>query len=98
MAEQTQLQQVMTKDPQKVEVGKRLAEYNHRKREELAKAQKSRPKLTSSQYYGTEGHYGCCGIRHSWLLHSLIQERRCHQGDSGSPIQGRRHPRVTLVH
>ena len=52
MAEQTQLQQVMMKDPKKVEVGKRLAEYNSRKREELAKAQKSEPKLTLSQYYG----------------------------------------------
>ena len=43
-------QQVMTKDPKKVEVGKRLAECNHRKREEL-KAQKSKqvePMLTSS--------------------------------------------------
>ena len=34
-------QQVTTKDPKKVEAGKRLAEYNCRKREEL-KAQKSR--------------------------------------------------------
>ena len=53
MAEQTQLQQVMTKDPKKFEVGKRLAEYKSRKREELAKAQKieSEPKLTSSQYF-----------------------------------------------
>ena len=44
-------QQVMTKDPKKVEAGKRLAEYNHRKREEL-KVQKSKvePKLTSSQF------------------------------------------------
>ena len=52
MAEQTQVQkQVVTKDPKKVEVGKRLAEYNHGKREQcahLAKAQ-SEPKLT---YYG----------------------------------------------
>ena len=32
--------QVTTKDPKKVEAGKRLAEYNRRKREEL-KAQKS---------------------------------------------------------
>ena len=53
MAEQTQLQQVTMKDPKKVEVGKRLAEYNHRKTEELAKALRSEPKLTSSQYYGT---------------------------------------------
>ena len=55
MAEETQLQQVMTKDPKKVEAGKRLAEYNCRKREELSKAQKkieSEPKLTLSQYYG----------------------------------------------
>ena len=44
----------MTKEPKKVEAGKRLAEYNRRKREELAKAQKieSKPKPTSSQYYG----------------------------------------------
>ena len=44
---------VMTKDPKKVEAGKRLAEYNRRKREEL-KAQKSqvKPMLTSSQCYG----------------------------------------------
>ena len=51
MAEQIQVQQVTTKDPKKVEVGKRLAEYNRRKREEL-KEQKSEvePKLTSSQY------------------------------------------------
>ena len=54
MAKQTQLQQEMTKDLKKVEVGKRLAEYNHRKREELAKSQKieREPKLTSSQCYG----------------------------------------------
>ena len=50
MAEENQ---VMTKDPKKVEAGKRLAEYTRRKREEL-KAQKSESKqvLTLSQYYG----------------------------------------------
>ena len=51
MAEQ--IQQVTTKDPKEVEQGKRLAEHNRRKREELArmKAQKreSESKLT---YYG----------------------------------------------
>ena len=43
----------MTKELLKVEMGKRLAEYNRKKREDLAKAQKveSKPKLTSSQYY-----------------------------------------------
>ena len=56
MAEENQIQQVMTKDPKKIEVGKRLAEYNRRKREEL-KAQKSEskqvePMLTLSQCYG----------------------------------------------
>ena len=56
MAEENQIQQVTTKDPKKVEVCKRLVEYNHRKREEL-KAQKSEskqvePMLTSSLCYG----------------------------------------------
>ena len=44
MAEENQ---VTTKDPKKVEVGKRLAEYDHRKRE----AQKSEV-LDSSTCYG----------------------------------------------
>ena len=47
--------QITTKDPKKVEAGKRLAEFNHRKREELAqvaKAWDSKPKLTLSQAYG----------------------------------------------
>ena len=53
MAEENQ---VTTKNPKKVEAGKRLTEYNHRIREEL-KAQKSEskqvePMLTSSQCYG----------------------------------------------
>ena len=51
MAEENQ---VMTEDPKKVEAGKRLAEYNRRKREEL-KAQKGKqvePMLTPSQCYG----------------------------------------------
>ena len=51
MAEENQ---VTTKDPKKIEAGRRLAKYNRRKREEL-KAQKSKqvkPTLTSSQYYG----------------------------------------------
>ena len=47
MAEENQVQQVTTKDPKKVEAGKRLAEYNRKRREEL-KAQKSEV----SQYYG----------------------------------------------
>ena len=43
----------MIKELLNVEMVKRLAEYNRKKREDLAKAQKveSKPKLTSSQYY-----------------------------------------------
>ena len=45
MAEENQVttkevQQVTTKNPKKVEAGKRLAEYNHKKREELVRPQK----------------------------------------------------------
>ena len=45
--QENQVQRVTTKDPKKVETGKRLVKYNRKKREEL-KAQK----LDSSQYYG----------------------------------------------
>ena len=55
MAEENQIQQVTMKDPKKVETGKRLAEYNHRKREELkvkkTKSKQVEPMLTSCQYY-----------------------------------------------
>ena len=56
MAEQIQVQQVTMKDPKKVQVGKRLAEYNRERREDRElKVQKSEskqvePTLTSSQY------------------------------------------------
>ena len=48
LVEQIRSQQVTTKEPKKIEAGNRLAEYNCRKREKLAKAQKSEPKLTLS--------------------------------------------------
>ena len=60
MVEQAQVQQQVTmKDPKKVEAGKILAEYNCRKREQLAK-------LT---YYGAGAvvDIGMSGILH-WLL------------------------------
>ena len=44
-----QVQKVTTKDPKKVEAGKRLAAWNRKQKEEL-KAQKSN--VTSDQYYG----------------------------------------------
>ena len=74
MAEENQ---VTTKDPKKVEVDKRLAEFNCKKGEEL-KAQKSKvePML---QYYSI-GAVLAVGDRQSWLLPLPIQERRseCH--------------------
>ena len=55
--EPQQVQRVATKNPKKVEVGKRLAAHNHRKREELKakkreelKAQVQKGELT--KYYG----------------------------------------------
>ena len=51
--EAAQLQQVTTKNPKKVEAGKRLAESNRKKRE--AKKREERVKLEASgvnQYYG----------------------------------------------
>ena len=43
-----EVQQVITKNPKKVEAGKRLAEYNCKKRE----SQKSKQVEPTSQYYG----------------------------------------------
>ena len=51
--EATQVQPVTTKNPKKVEAGKRLAESNHKKRE--AKKREEQSKLEKSrvnQYYG----------------------------------------------
>ena len=51
--EAAQVQRVTTKNPKKVEAGKRLAESNHKKRE--AKKREERVKLEASganQYYG----------------------------------------------
>ena len=48
MAEQTQILQVTTKNPKKVEAGKRLAEHNRRERKELTqlRVQKNKAKLS----------------------------------------------------
>ena len=46
MSEQTQIQQVTTKDPKRVEAGNRLADWNRRQREELAKLKHRRAKLS----------------------------------------------------
>ena len=46
MEEQTQIQHVTTKDPRKVEAGKRLAEHNCGKREEHAQLVKGQSEST----------------------------------------------------
>ena len=86
MAKQTQLQQVTIKDSKKVDVGKRLVEYNHRKKEQLAKAEEieSEPKLTWSQYYGTGA---IVAIRALGILGYYVYESK--KGDT---------PKVTPVH
>ena len=68
---QQEPQRVTTKNPNKVKAGKRLAEYNHRKREKESKEQsqqRSEPILW---------HWDCAsceGDRWPWLLHLSNQE------------------------
>ena len=50
--EPQQAQRVTTKNPKKVEVGKRLAAHNRKKREEWRKEQAQLEKSGVSQYYG----------------------------------------------
>ena len=61
--------QVTTKDPKKAEAGKRLAEYNPRKRE----VQKSQV----SEYYRVGGCFSCGDDRQSWLLPLPSQDQCC---------------------
>ena len=49
---QQELQQVTTKNLKKVEVGKRLAAHNCKKREEWRKEQEQLEKTGVNQYYG----------------------------------------------
>ena len=51
MEEPQQVQRVTTKNPKKVEVGKRLAAHNRRKREELKAQADSGAKCELNQYY-----------------------------------------------
>ena len=67
---QQEPQRVTTKNPKKVEAGKRLAAHNRKKREEQRKEQAQLEKTGVNQYY-TSG-----SDRWSWLLHLSNQERR----------------------
>ena len=49
---QQEPQQVTTKNPKKVEAGKKLAVHNHKKREEWRKEQAQLEKTGVNQYYG----------------------------------------------
>ena len=69
---QQEMQQVTTKDPKKVEAGKRLAAHNCKKREQ--KAQSGSP-TGVNQYYGI-GAVLAGGDWWAWLLHLSNQERR----------------------
>ena len=73
MAEQTQIQQVTTKDPKKVEHGKRLAEHNHRKREELTQI-KAQSETNIACYGASWSHCSNCSVKYYWLLRLPIQD------------------------
>ena len=49
---ETEKIQVTTKNPKKVEAGKKLAEYNRKKKEELKAEKSEEQKSEVSQYYG----------------------------------------------
>ena len=79
--EATQVQQVTTKNPKKVEAGKRLAESNHKKREvkkkeEQSKLEKSENWRPVNQYYGIGAVLALGVIGGLWLLHLSNQESR----------------------
>ena len=86
MAEENQLtknepQRVTTKNPKKVEQGKRLAESNHKKREvkkreEQRKEQSEIGEKQSKPILQNWGRYSSGSYRWSWLLHLSNQESR----------------------
>ena len=69
-------QRVTTKDPKKVEAGKRLAAISCKKRE--VKKREEQAQLVSigvNQYYGIGAVYSSGSDRWPWLLHLSVQER-----------------------
>ena len=96
MAEEHQVtkepQQVTTKNPNKVKVGKRLAEYNHRKREEK-KAQSEASEL--SQHYGigdvlVVGVIGCLGY---YIYRTKKGQANAEQGKTSEKSLAHQQPR-----
>ena len=86
MAEETQAQQgptepkepqrVTTKDPKKVEAGKRLAAINHKKREAKKRGTSAIGKDRSKLILWHRSCYSSGSDRWPWLLHLSNQERR----------------------
>ena len=92
MAEENQVQQdpqqvqqepqrVATKNPKKVEAGKRLAAHNHRQREKKREEQVQKSEL--KQYYGIGAVPAVGVIGGPWLLHLSNQERPHKQRSQG---------------
>ena len=70
-----QVQRVTTKDPKKVESGKRLAAINHKKREAKKREEQAQlERIGVNQYYGI-GALTLWEDRWPWLLHLSVQER-----------------------
>ena len=77
-----EVKHITTKDPKKVEQGKNLAEYNHRKREEL-KAQKSESKQVEPKvtYHGIGAlvvSIGTLGVL-SYCIYQFKKTPKVHQ-------------------
>ena len=80
---QQELQRVNTKDLRKVEAGKRLAEHNHRKREEKKREEQAQvEKGGVNQYYGVGAVLAVGVIGSLGLLHLSNQERKSTASDS----------------
>ena len=87
------MQQVTTKNPKKVEVGKRLAESNHKKRE--AKKREEQAKLEKSrvnQYYGIGAVIALRVI--GGLGYYIYQTRRGKIQPQTQPNNPKPHPQV----
>ena len=82
--EAAQVQQVTTKNPKKVEAGKRLAESNHKKREAKKKEEQSKfEKSGVNQYYGI-GAVIALGVI-GGLSYYIYQTKKVEQPQQNNP-------------
>ena len=90
-------QRVTTKNPKKVVVGKRLAEHNHRRREEKKREQAKLERTRVNQYYrigavmGPAGPRPLCGLLAlgvtGGLVYYIYQTKKAEQPSSSSNPQ-----------